>query len=360
MIAGNYIGTNIDGDGSIPNGDRGVQIESGATNTTVGGGVPGVGNVISGNTGDGVIVADWLSLGTTGAVIQGNYIGVQADGVAPLGNGAKGIHIDPVSDNLIGGTGANDGNIIAYNGQDGVTLNPVAGVNNTILGNSIFANTDLGIDLNNDGVTANDAGDGDTGANNLLNYPVITSAIESGGIVTLTGTFDVPAGSYRFEFFTNTAADSSGFGEGEALVGSTPLVHTGSGDEPWGAAFPGSAGDIVTATLTQCTDAGCTAFMSTSEFSLAVTASPAGLVVNSTGNALDLTPGNGICDTGGTNSAAATECTLTAAIAEANALGGSTHDRLRYARHRAGLPGTRARSQLLDDKPSGGSKSDHG
>ncbi len=118
-------------------------------------------------------------------------------------------------------------------------------------------------------MTANDPGDGDSGPNGLLNFPVITSATETGGIVTLLGTFDVPAGWYRFEFFTNTVADPSGNGEGETFVGSTPLAHTGSGDEPWGAAFPGLAGDIVTATLTECTDAGCTDFDSTSEFSAA-------------------------------------------------------------------------------------------
>ncbi len=46
-------------------------------------------------------------------------------------------------------------------------------------------------------------------------------------------------------------------------------------------------------------------------------------VVNSTGDALDLAPGNGVCDTDALNSQGAAECTLRAAIEEANALAGS-------------------------------------
>ena len=46
-------------------------------------------------------------------------------------------------------------------------------------------------------------------------------------------------------------------------------------------------------------------------------------MVNSTGDAADNNPGNGACDTGGTNSQGATECTLRAAIEEANALAGA-------------------------------------
>ena len=45
--------------------------------------------------------------------------------------------------------------------------------------------------------------------------------------------------------------------------------------------------------------------------------------MNSTGDAGDASPGDGSCDTGGTNSQLATECTLRAAIEEANALAGS-------------------------------------
>jgi hypothetical protein len=57
---------------------------------------------------------------------------------------------------------------------------------------------------------------------------------------------------------------------------------------------------------------------------VALKPAPSGpLVVNSTGETSDLLLGNGICDTGGTNSEGDPECTLNAAIQEANALAGS-------------------------------------
>src|SRR5205814_180330 len=42
---------------------------------------------------------------------------------------------------------------------------------NIIRGNSFFNNFNLGIDLNADGGTSNDSGDGDSGPNNLQNFP---------------------------------------------------------------------------------------------------------------------------------------------------------------------------------------------
>ena len=52
-------------------------------------------------------------------------------------------------DNQIGGTAAGADNTIAFNGGDGVFVEASTG--NTILGNSTFANTQLGIDLGTDG-----------------------------------------------------------------------------------------------------------------------------------------------------------------------------------------------------------------
>ena len=75
------------------------------------------------------------------------------------------------SDNTIGEY--EDGNTIAYNSGDGVAI--VTGTGNRISRNSIHSNGALGIDLAPNGVTANDNGDLDEGANERQNFPVLTS-----------------------------------------------------------------------------------------------------------------------------------------------------------------------------------------
>ena len=111
--------------------------------------------------------------------------------------------------------------------------------------------------------------DADAGPNNLLNFPVITAASVSGGSVSVSFQLDVPAGSYRIEFFKNpTGADPLGYGEGHTFVGFKDVTHPGGGAVAFTQAIPGVSGDIITATTTFCTDgATCAAFGSTSEFS---------------------------------------------------------------------------------------------
>ena len=311
LIVGNYIGIDVS-ETAQPNGDDAVDIN--ADNITVGGLAPGDANVLSGNARQGIEIA----VGVTGTVIIGNYIGTDAAGTSPIPNARSGILIRAdVANTVIGGPGLGAGNVIAFNGNQGVRMFTGTGTDNQILGNSIHSNGLLGIDLNDDGVTANDLGDGDTGVNNLLNFPVITSAVESGGSVTITFDLDTPGGNYRVEFFTNpSGADPSGNGEGETYESAT-TVSPGTGLTH---SFPGSAGDIITTTATE--DLG-GSYGSTSEFSGAVTAVASGFTVNSTGDATDTTPGDGVCDTGGLNSESNPECTLRASIEEANALAGA-------------------------------------
>src|SRR5262249_44811853 len=130
-------------------------------------------NLISGNNSDGI---EFTAVGTSNNIVLGNLIGTTAGGTAALGNTASGINFTANAHSTqVGGITPGQGNVIAFNLDDGVSV--AAGTNNTIRGNSIFANGntagDIGIDLGANGVTTNDVGDFDTGANQLQNFPVI-------------------------------------------------------------------------------------------------------------------------------------------------------------------------------------------
>ena len=198
IVQGNFIGTDATGTTAIPN-FAGIYISPG-NNNTIGGTTAAARNIISGNGGEGILIGPG-----TGNLIQGNFIGANVAGNT-LGNTGPGIFAD-ASGNTIGGSAAGAGNLIAFNGGDGVASNRVTISGNAVLSNSIHSNgttaQHLGIDLGADGVTANDAGDPDTGANNLQNFPVLTSVTSAGGNTTITGTFNsTPStNNFRLEFF---------------------------------------------------------------------------------------------------------------------------------------------------------------
>src|SRR4029079_17498322 len=94
------------------------------------------------------------------------------------------------------------------------------------------SNGNVGIDLYSGalGVTPNDAGDADTGANHLQNFPVITSVISTGGTTTIKGTLDSTSSSqFRIELFSNNACDPTGFGEGQNYLGFTNVTTDAGG-----------------------------------------------------------------------------------------------------------------------------------
>ena len=112
VVEGDYIGTDSTGSNALPNAD-GVVIQNGATNNTIGGTTSAARDVISGNDGDGVHIAGG---GTSGNVVEGDYIGVTASGSAALGNGASGVAIYAgASYNTIGGTVAGAGDVLSGN-----------------------------------------------------------------------------------------------------------------------------------------------------------------------------------------------------------------------------------------------------
>jgi hypothetical protein len=154
---------------------------------------------------------------------------------------------------------------------DGISVQDTS-TNNSFLGNSIYANSGLGIDLANDSVTANDAADADDGANGLLNYPEAkTNSFGANGskLITYDFNLDVAAGTYRLEFFTSTVPDASGNGEGETFIGAKDITHLGNGSVNFkgtlNANMTVAKNTFISTTLTQIT--GATTFGSTSEFS---------------------------------------------------------------------------------------------
>jgi hypothetical protein len=195
LVQGNYIGVDVSGTKALGNNGEGVGIFAGSPHNHQIGGItstPGLppGNVIS-NNGTGVNLN-----GATNIRVYGNIIGADVNGTAAMGNTFDGVIISATG-NDIGGIGAGAGNIIAFNGTggnagDGVHVVPTTpdSVSNAIEDNWIFSNSQLGIDLGNDGVTANDTGDADTGPNNLQNYPKLTSVSNSGGMTTINGTLN--------------------------------------------------------------------------------------------------------------------------------------------------------------------------
>ena len=164
--------------------------------------------------------------GGSRADIFGNRIGTTASGGAPLGNTGPGISIEG-ADGVQIGTPTSGGNTIAYNAK-GVAV--ISGKSQRIRGNAIFGNTVLDIDLADDGPTANDTGDGDPGANNKQNFPVIASAVPAGGQnLAIAATLDSQPGTYDVDFYVGSAcgAGSRGLSGGSTSIGATTVTITG-------------------------------------------------------------------------------------------------------------------------------------
>jgi len=251
LIEGNYVGLDANGVSAIPNND-GVLFSDGATSNRLGGTSAGAANFVSGNSYRGVVISD---PGTSGNLVQGNFLGTDNTGTNGSGNYDNVELQNNASGNFIGGVYAGAGNVIAFAGWDGVVLFQAGTTNNSIRGNSIFSNYNLGIDLT--GV-----------ANDLQNSPVITNAYGSGGSTVVAGTLNSLANQSCFvDVYRSFALGPSGYGQGQFYVGTVSVTTDGSGSA--GFALTNTtgnyAGQYITATATS-------AGGDTSEFSLAVPA----------------------------------------------------------------------------------------
>ncbi len=216
-IVGNFIGTDVTGTLDQGNLD-GISIDSGSGNM-IGGTVVADRNLISGNNAAGI---NFNTNSTSNSAI-GNYIGTTVSGLAALGN-QTGINIGGnATSTTIGGTSAGEGNIIANNGDNGIAVVSPNANGNMLLGNSIYGNILLGIDLDSDGVTANDNARTTGRPNLLMDHPIITAASVSGTILAVSGYIGTMPNQSTFantrvELFLSDN-DASGYGEGRRYLG---------------------------------------------------------------------------------------------------------------------------------------------
>ncbi len=334
VVEGNYIGTDLNGTNHIAN-NQGIGIYNSAGSNTIGGTIAGAGNVISGNTGDGIAMAGTDAGQTVGPaqnVIAGNSIGVSSTGTTALANGNQGVDIfGSAQSNTIGGLTAGSRNLISGNSQAGVFISQAGTNANLIEGNWIglgaasasLANANTGVTIYNasqlNAVGGSAAGAGNIIADNqgigvgLFNNDTPSDTIKnslsensiygntSSGISlnssanngqaapsltsAVTGTSTNPSGTtivgkllsaastqYRIEYF----ASPSGGTQGQSFIGSTSVTTNSSGSVTLTMALTSvgvPSGNVISATATDPNG-------NTSQFSspVAVTGSPSGKI----------------------------------------------------------------------------------
>ncbi|HEV3204654.1 MAG TPA: right-handed parallel beta-helix repeat-containing protein [Gemmataceae bacterium] len=295
QILGNLIGTDFTGTLAMGNGESGVEFDDSITNT-LGGTIGGARNVISGN----VVAGIFLSIGASGMVIEGNFIGTDRSGTNAIANQNYGILLINSGDNTIGGTMPEARNLISGNSGDGVHIHGPGASNNVIQGNYIgtdisgqnpLGNAGQGVFPHN-GATNNLIGGTSAGAGNVISFnafqgvlsndtqgnpirrnvifgngswgifyldgpgpaiPVIDSAMATETTLTFAGTITTtPDANVEIEIFSNTVCNPSGFGDGERYLGTEAVTTDGDGNATFQATYPigGLAGQFITATAT--------------------------------------------------------------------------------------------------------------
>jgi len=248
-IRNNFIGTDPSGN-DHGNEASGIQFQSGTSGHLIGGRKQ-FGNVIGFNE-MGISffsVVDPLE----GIRIQGNYIGIdRADRAIP---NEIGISVDLDAENNVIGYPAdaeipldpNKANTIAYNTEDGIAFaTTYDAVQNTVRGNILFENGELGLDLEDDGLSPNDASDVDIGPNKLLNFPDVSRAFYRAGSDELAVEYSISSHELFVSYPLTVdvyLADDATSGEGKTYIGTDIYTASNVADT-----FSVDAGSITWAT----------------------------------------------------------------------------------------------------------------
>ena len=155
LIQGNFLGITAAGTGNA--NLVGVEIEGGGNNT-IGGSTSGASNRISDNFGNGIEIT---GSNATSNLVQGNVI---------IGNSGDGVLIggDDPQQNTIGGTTSGASNTIFGNFGNGVEISGSKAASNLVQGNVIIGNSGDGVLIGGDDPQQNTIGGTTSGATNTI------------------------------------------------------------------------------------------------------------------------------------------------------------------------------------------------
>lgn len=239
-IITNQIGTDAEGTSAWPNTGAGIALFTGAHDNEI------TGNLISGNTLQGIYLSGTVTDPVSHNLITANRIGTTADGISALPNVQGIVFDDFVIHTRVGDTIKGKGNIIAFNTESGIVVTGNNTISNQFFRNSIFRNVFLGIDLLDDKLPTEGVSGGTVGPNRLALRPTITGAQVSGSLGLFTGT---ASPNSTIELFI---ADPSPSGFGSGLTYCATTIADASGAFKFSgilACEPGSAKITATSTL---------------------------------------------------------------------------------------------------------------
>ena len=176
LVEGNLIGLGSNGLSQVSNGGNGIFIDAAPGNSIVA-------NVIGDNSLNGIQVE---SKASSGNVIRGNFIGTDSALFNDkLSNLLDGIEVEDAPNNLIGGPGPTDGNVVSFNFGNGISIKGPDATGNVLLANLVGLSANgTGYDPNLlNGVFIENAGHNIIGGINALN-PDGTIRVRLGNVIS--------------------------------------------------------------------------------------------------------------------------------------------------------------------------------
>jgi Ca2+-binding RTX toxin-like protein len=257
LIEGNFIGVGIDGKTALGNAN-GVLGDGGEFSNVIGGTAKGTGNVISGNTFDGVEFTDPSGIGTRLNVVEGNYIGTDSTGSFAVANLYGVAILSGASGNIV------RDNVISGNTNFGVEISGVtlfsATSNNLVEGNYIGVNAagtaaigngtgvylNAGVQQNTIGGTA--GGDGNVISGNTVGIEIVGPTTDNnlveGNLIGTDRTGTVAVGNQLGVYIAQGATENI-VGGNTAAARNIISGNTGQGIEIGDSVQAGTEGDVV-------------------------------------------------------------------------------------------------------------------